>query len=58
MKREIISFSVAKPRNFVARDMLNRDGPFKPRVENTQREYRRNDKHRKNYSDYNDRFYR
>lgn len=58
MKREIISFKIAKPRNIVSRDMLDRDGPYSAKVERNRREYRRNDKHRKNFLDYTERFYR
>lgn len=58
MKREVISFTAAKPRDIIARDMMDRNGPFKAKVECDQRKYRRNQKHRKNFSDYSDRFYR
>lgn len=57
MKREVISFKSPKARNTVARAMLDRDGPYRPRVEADRRRSKRNEKHRKNFWDYSDRFY-
>lgn len=38
MKTEILTFKVArKPRNVVARDMLDRNGPYRERVVNTKK---------------------
>jgi hypothetical protein len=59
MKREVISFTAPKARNTVARDMLDRDGPYRAKVERSQKQFRRNEKHRnKSFSDYSERFYR
>lgn len=55
MKREIISFSV--PRAKRRTDFLFHDGEFRPRSEKNQKQYKRQDKHRKNHSDYSERFY-
>lgn len=57
MKREIITFTAVKSRNVIARDMMDRNGPYKPKVERNQKQYSRNGKYRKNFSDYSDRFY-
>lgn len=57
MKKEVISFNSPKPRNTVARAMLDRDGPYRPKIEADRRRSKRNDKHRKNYLDYSERYY-
>jgi hypothetical protein len=55
MKREILSFSV--PRTKRRTDFLFNDGEFRPRSEKNQKQYKRQNKHRKNLLDYTDRFY-
>lgn len=57
MKSQILTVTVAKPRDYVARNMLDRDSVYRARVETNQRQYRRNEKHRKNFSEYTERFY-
>lgn len=57
MKTEVIAFKSPKPRNTVARAMFDRDGPYRPKVEADRKRGKRNDKHRKNYLDYSERFY-
>ena len=49
MKRDILSFTVEtmKPRNRVAREMLDRDGPYKPRQVKNSVQYQRREKHRR-----------
>jgi len=54
MKREIFSFKIEtmKPRNRVAEDMFDRDGPYKPKRVERKDTYRRREKHSKQYSDF------
>lgn len=56
MKREILQFKV--PRKPARTDFLFNDGEFRPRKEAVAKQYRRQDKHRKNHDDYLERFYR
>jgi hypothetical protein len=48
MKHNLLSFIVEpmKPRNRVAQDMLNRDGPYKPKRVKSVVQYQRREKHR------------
>ena len=48
MKRQILSFLVEpmRPRNRVAQDMLDRNGPYKPKRVKTDVQYQRREKHR------------
>jgi hypothetical protein len=48
MKRDIMSFTVEpmKPRNRVAEDLLDRNGPYKPKRVKSVVQYQRREKHR------------
>lgn len=48
MKSTVMSFRVqlVRARNLVAKDMLDRDGPYKPRTERRKDVYVRREKHR------------
>lgn len=48
MKRDILSFTVEpmKPRNRVAEDMFDRNGPYKPKKIKNVVQYQRGEKHR------------
>ncbi len=55
MKREVIEFKVPKQRQ--RHSHLFTDAEFRPRKEALANQYRRQDKHRKNFHDYTEKFY-
>ncbi len=53
MKREVLTFTIPRQRNFVAKNMLDRDSPYHGRRESDKRQYRRREKHRNIFLDNN-----
>jgi hypothetical protein len=54
MKRDILSFTVQsmKSRNRVAQDLLDRNGPYKPKRIKSVDGYQRREKHRNRQAEY------
>jgi hypothetical protein len=54
MKHNLLSFTVEpmKPRNRVAEDLLDRNGPYKPKKIKSVVQYQRREKHRNRQAEY------
>jgi hypothetical protein len=54
MKHNLLSFTVQsmKPRNRVAQDLLDRNGPYKPKKIKSVDGYQRREKHRRRVAEY------